>query len=146
MKKYIYSLPPLITLMKASNRRYLEFISAIEDKNLGCTRLKELTKPVERNNRGYKGINFFAEEDIHIMQIISRGEFNLYGFKNKDIRRHYPQKNSGQISRLLKRLRLFGLIKRAVKSYKYYLTVLGKQVILAAMKIRELVIIPALNY
>ena len=86
MKKYIYSIPPLITLMKASNRRYLEFISAIEDKNLGNTRLNKLTKPIEKNKRNYKGINFFAEQDLHIMEIISRGEFNLYGFKNKDIR------------------------------------------------------------
>jgi len=146
MKKYIYSIPPLITLMKASNRRYLEFISAIEDKNLGNTRLNKLTKPIEKNKRKYKGINFFAEQDLHIMEIISRGEFNLYGFKNKDIRKYFPNKNSGQISRLLKRIRLLGLIKKIGKTYKYYLTLMGKQAILTAMKIKELVMIPALNY
>lgn len=146
MKKYIYSIAPLIDLMKASNRRYLEFISAIEDKRLGCKRLAKVTKRVKKNRRGYRGINFFSEGDIAILKIVSRAEFNISGFRNKDIRRHLTSKNNGQISRLLKRLRLHGLIKKAGRTYKYYLTKLGKYVALTAMKIRELVITPALNY
>jgi len=146
MKKYIYSIGPLIEIMKASNRRYLEFISAIEDKGLGCERLEKVTKRVEKNKRGYKGIDFFLDDDVRLMKIVGRGEFNIYGFKNKDIRKHLPEKNPGQISRLLKRLTLHGLIKKARNCYKYYLTKLGKHVLLTAMKIRELIIIPALNY
>lgn len=146
MKKYIYSMGPLLEIMKASNRRYLEFISIIEDKSLGCKRLEKVTKRVEVNNRGYRGINFFAEDDIKVIKAVSRGEFNVYGFQNKDIKTLLPGKNSGQISRLLKRLRLHGLIRKTAKSYKYYLTTLGKQVLITAMKIRKLMIIPALNY
>jgi hypothetical protein len=146
MKKYIYSIGPLLEIMKASNRRYLEFISIIEDKNLGCKRLEKVTKRVELKNRGYRGINFFAEDDIKVIKAVSRGEFNVYGFRNKDIRPLIPEKNSGQISRLLKRLRLHGLIRKAGKTYKYYLTTLGKQVLITAMKVREIIIIPALNY
>lgn len=146
MKKYIYSIGPLIEIMKASNRRYLEFISAIDDKRLGCKRLEKVTRRIEKNKRGYKGINFFSEDDLKLMEIVSRGEFNIYGFKNKDIRKHLPNKNSGQISRLLKRLILHGLIKKARNCYKYYLTKLGKHVVLTAMKIRELIIVPELNY
>ncbi len=146
MKKYIYSMIPLMKAMKASNRRYIEFISAIEDKSLGCKRLGKISKRVEKNKRGYKGINFFAEDDLKLLEIVSKGEFNIYGFKNKDIRRHLTHKNAGQISRLLKRLRVHCLIKKAGGSYKYYLTRLGKHVVLTAMKIRESIITPALNY
>lgn len=146
MKKNIYSLVPLMQIMKASNRRYLEFISAIEDKSVGTKRLKKVTRRIEDKNRGYKGFNFFDDTDIKLMQVISRGEFNISGFRNKDIRQYLSDKNSGQISRMLKRLRLHGLIKRATKSYKYYLTKLGKHAIISAMKIREFFIIPALNY
>jgi predicted transcriptional regulator len=50
------------------------------------------------------------------------------------------------VSRLFKRLRVHGLIKSVGKTYKYYVTKLGKEVIFQAEKIKELVLIPALNY
>jgi hypothetical protein len=146
MKKYIYSLGPLINIMTASNRRYLEFISAIEDKRAGTKRLRKVTQRIEENNRGYKGFNFFDDNDMQVVQIIIRGEFNISGFRNKDIRNYLSDKSTGQISRILKRLKIHGLIKKARNSYKYYLTKLGKQVALLALKLKELVIIPALNY
>jgi len=146
MQKNIYSFGPLMRIMKASNRRYLEFISAIEDRSIGIKRLNKVSQRAEENNRGYKGINFFDENDLKIIRILNRGEFNIAGFRNKEIRRHLTGKNSGQISRLLKRLKIHGLIKRANNSYKYYLTKLGKKASLTGMKVIELVIIPNLNY
>ena len=53
------------------------------------------------------------------------GEFTIGGFRNRDLRDFLPDKSLGQVSRLLKRLRLHGLIKEVGKSYKYYLTKLG---------------------
>jgi len=83
---------------------------------------------------------------MKIIHILTRGEFNIFGFRNKDIRKFLPQKSSGQISRILKRLKLHGIIKKATQSYKYYLTRMGKEVVITAMKLKEFVIIPALNY
>jgi hypothetical protein len=51
-----------------------------------------------------------------------------------------------QVSRLLKRLRLHGLIKKVAHGYKYYVTTFGKDVLAAGLKLRELVIIPQLAY
>lgn len=146
MKKNIYSLGPLIKIMKAANRRYLEFISTIEDRSAGTRRLRKVTQRVEEKSRGYKGFNFFDDTDMKIIQIISRGEFNISGFRNKDLRNYFSDKTTAQISRILKRLKLHGLIKKAGNTYKYYLTILGKQVALTAMKIKEFVLIPAMNY
>ena len=44
------------------------------------------------------------------------------------------------------RLRTHGLIKKIGHRYKYYLTALGRTASTAALKLRELVIIPALNH
>lgn len=49
-----------------------------------------------------------------------------------------------QLSRLLRALRLHGLIKNVGRTSKYYLTELGRRVTTAALKLRNLVIIPAL--
>ena len=50
--------------------------------------------------------------------------------------------SAGQVSRLLKRLRPHGLIKKVGHTYKYYVTAFGKEVVATALKLRELVIIP----
>ena len=62
--------------------------------------------------------------------------------QNKTLRRFLPDKNSGQMSRLLKRLRVHGLVKKVGRACKYYLTQFGKTVITTGLKLRELVIIP----
>jgi hypothetical protein len=45
---------------------------------------------------------------------------------------------------ILRRLRMHGLIKKTSHSDKYYLTVLGKQVVALGLKLKEPVIIPDL--
>jgi Mn-dependent DtxR family transcriptional regulator len=50
------------------------------------------------------------------------------------------------VTRLLKRLRVHGLIKKVGRRYKYYLTEFGRQVATMALKLREMWVIPALAY
>lgn len=144
MQKTIYSLPALRELLEAANRRYLEFLSAIEDPHAGRDKLDKLSRTVEQEGRSYPGFNLFDPDDDILLRTIARGVFNISGLQNKNLRRFLPGRNSGQISRLLKRLRLHGLLKKVGHTYKYYLTQFGKDVISTALKLRELVIIPQL--
>src|SRR5487761_629360 len=144
MQKTIYSLPALRELLAAANRRYLEFLSALEDPRNGRDKLDKLSQPVRHQDRSYPGFNFFDEQDDNLFRAIARGEFNVSGMQNKTLRRYLSAKTSAQVSRLLKRLRLHGLIRKAGRTYKYYLTQFGKQVITAGLKLRELVVIPQL--
>ena len=146
LKKNIYSLTLLALLFKASNKRYLEFISAFDNKEAGRKRLDKITKPKQENNRNYKGFNLFAKDDLSLLLTVLRGEYNISGFRNKDLRLRLPEFNTSKISRLIKRLKVFGLIKKAGKTYKYYLTRLGKELIITAEKLKEIVLIPSLNY
>ena len=146
LKKNIYSLTLLASLFKASNKRYLEFISAFDNKEAGRKRLDKITKPKQENNRNYKGFNLFAKNDLSLLLTVLRGEYNISGFRNRDIRLRLPEFNTCKISRLIKRLKVFGLIKKAGKTYKYYLTRLGKELIITAEKLKEIVLIPSLNY
>ena len=47
-------------------------------------------------------------------------------------------------ARLLRRLRVHGLIKRIGRTYKYYVTDLGRRVLLTGLKLTEMVVIPQL--
>jgi hypothetical protein len=145
MKKTIYSLAPLRELLLAANRRYLEFISAIEDDKVGTDKLNKISQPVQDNDRRYRGFNFFDPDDEELFRSLGSGEFNISGFQNKDLQRRLREKTSGQISRLLKRLRVHGLVKKVGHTYKYYLTALGKQALALGLKLKELYIIPALS-
>ncbi|WLE96651.1 MAG: hypothetical protein QTN59_18455 [Candidatus Electrothrix communis] len=144
MKKGIYSLSPLRDLMCAANQRYLQFISAIDDRKVGVKNLNKLTKRIVNNDRPYKGFSFFSDDDQKLFEIIARGEFTISGFQNKNIRQYWDGKNSGQISRLFKRLHVHGLIKKIAHTYKYYLSKFGQQVITMGLKLKEMVIIPSL--
>lgn len=146
VKKNIFSLPILCGIMKAANSRYLEFISAIEDNSIGKQKLQKITSSKVENDRTYKGFNFFEKTDQNILVHLTSGEFNISGFRSKDLKKRFKYLSSFQISRTLKRLRVIGLIKKVGATYKYYLTKIGKEAILTALKIKNLVIIPQLNY
>lgn len=144
MKKSIYSLPALASLLAATNRRYLDFISALDDREIGIRALNKLSSPASENGRRYQGINFFSPDDLRLCEIIVRGEFILHGFRCKNLRDLFTGKSPSQISRFIKRLRIHGVIKRVAQSYKYYLTELGRRVVVAGLKLRTLFLIPAL--
>lgn len=145
LKKNIYSLVPLKDILKASNKRYLEFISGFITDIDKRNKLDRIAEPLKKNGRNYKGFNLFDKADLLLLNTISRGENCISGFQNKSLRRSLPDKTCGQVSRLLKRLQLHGLIRKIKGTYKYYLTSLGKQLIIAIMRIKEYVIIPSLS-
>lgn len=144
MKKGIYSLSPLRKLLLAANHRYIEFISAIDDITAGINTLNNISKTVVESNRSYKGFNFFSKDDQKLFEAIFSGEFNISGFQNRNLRHKLTNKSSGQVSRILKRLRTHGMIKKIGYTYKYYLTKLGRQVIASGLKLKQLFLIPEL--
>jgi hypothetical protein len=144
MQKTIYSLAPLRDLLLAANRRYLAFLSDLADPTAGVRQVERLAEPVRQEERTYRGFNLFSAEDLALFLALTRGEWQISGFRNAALRRVLPGRSGPQVSRLLKRLHLHGLIKKIGHTYKYYLTRSGQQVILAALKLRELVVIPDL--
>lgn len=68
--------------------------------------------PVKVEDRSYKGFSFFCENDLYLFEVLARGEFNIKGFQNKTIRQFFPELSSASVSRIFKRLRLHGLIKK----------------------------------
>ena len=145
MKKSIYSLYDLTKLCLSSNSRYLDFISSFEDISEGKKNLWKISKKETQNNRSYKEFNFFSEADAEILRALMAAEFNINGFRNKNLREILKNKfNSAQMTRIIKRLHIFGLIKKVKNTFKYYTTKFGKKVIAAGLIIKEFNIIPSL--
>ena len=144
LKKSIYSLHDLRQLAVAANRRYLDFLSSLDDPTVAIETVSRLSEKTEEGGRSYRGFNFFSEQDVHLFEIIVRGEHTIQGLRNRNLREHMPGKSAGQVSRMLKRLWSHGLIKKVGSTYKYYITELGRTVITAGLKLKNLVLIPEL--
>jgi hypothetical protein len=145
MKKTIHSLPALRESLFAANHRYLKFISAIATPQVGVEKLHKLAETKTENQHRHKGFNLFSEEDTCLFRTLLQGEFFISGFTNKQLRNEYlSDKSASHVTRLLKRLRVHGVIKKVGQRYKYYLTDFGRQTAAMALMLRERVVIPTL--
>jgi hypothetical protein len=144
MQKTIHSLGALRELLTAANRRYLAFLSDLLDPSAGVKKVEKLASPARKDDRTYRGFNPFDKGDLDLFVALCRGEWQISGFQNRSLRRFLTDKTGPQVSRLLKRLHVHGLIRKMGRTYKYYLTKFGQEVVLTALKLRELVVIPSL--
>ena len=146
VKKTIYSLvPDLRNLLSAANRRYLDFISELDDPSAGIKALDTISQPAtDANGRRHRGFNLFLGDDQKLFEALLRGEFLISGCRNKDLQKALPGTTSSKASYFFKRLRTHGLLKRVGRTYKYYLTAFGRHVAVAGLKVKELFVIPSL--
>ena len=144
MKRSIYSFPALQEIMAAANRRYLEFLSTLDDPSAGIGHLDRVAQPARKGERSYRGFNFFSHADRRVFLTILAGQFNISGFRNKDLRRGLHDCSAGQASRILARLRFHGLVKKIGHQSKYYLTRVGRAVAIAALGLETFFLIPQL--
>ena len=103
-----------------------------------------MAEPTRLDDRGFRGFNLCSADDLALFVALARGEWQISGFRNATLRRVLPTYSGPQLSRVLKRLHAHGLIKKVGRTYKYYLTHAGQQVVVTALKLRELVVIPSL--
>jgi len=144
MQKTIYSLAPLREVLSAANHRYLAFLSDLADPTAGVQQVERLAETTRMDNRRYRGFNLCSADDQALFIALARGEWQISGFRNASLRRVLPTYSGPQLSCVLKRLHAHGLIKKIGHTYTYYLTHAGQQIVVTALKLRELVVIPSL--
>jgi hypothetical protein len=86
MRKTIYSLPDLAEIMLACNRRYLDFLSSIDDPAPGIKNVKKLSRPVQENGRSHRGFNLFHGEDEAVFRTLAQGAAQGFGLRNHTLR------------------------------------------------------------
>lgn len=145
LKKSIYGLIDLRAILSGCNRRYLEFLSALDDTAAGARDWARLTEPQHDGERIIKGLNFFAPTEQSLLRTLQRPEFNLHGMRGADIK-SFVALNDSALSRQLHRLRTLGLIKRVIHSYRYYLIRIGRSAIAAACSVVQFQINPAMAH
>jgi hypothetical protein len=145
LKKSIFSLRDLRGLMHAATQRYLAWLSRLEDRSPGKVDMDKLSRPVkDERARSWRGFNLFLKTDIQGILAVLAGEHQISGVTSRRLQRVLPTWTRSQIARLLRRLRLHGLIKKVGKTYKYYATKFGQRILLAGLKLKEHLLLPTL--
>jgi len=146
LKKSIFSLRDLRGLMHAATQRYLRWLSRLEDRSSGKVDLDKLSRPVkDEAARSWRGFNLFLSADLQGILAVLAGEHHISGLTSRRLQRLLPQWTRSYIGRLLRRLRLHGLIKKVGKTYKYYATRFGQRLLLAGLKLKEHLLLPTLS-
>jgi len=131
MRKGIADLHRRAMVSQRSNERYLDALAAVED-TTPCSRLFDsVALPVVDAGRRFRALRLGDPDDVALLQAISRGEFAISGFRNRDLRGLlYPppasttdeRRLSGRVSRQLRLLRAHGIIRKIPKTHRYQLT------------------------
>src|SRR6201993_4525161 len=83
VKKNIYSLADLRHILLGCNRRYLEYLSSLDDFSAGRT-LDRLTQPRPVEGGAVRGLKFFSRAEQTLLAALQRPAFNIAGLRRAD--------------------------------------------------------------
>jgi hypothetical protein len=145
MRKTFYNLGALGQAMSACNRRYLAYLSQWRDHTKERQDLRAITASCrDAKARSVRGVNFFREDDLLLLQAVQRGEHQIRGMRNRDLQAHLPGWKPPKIGRNLRRLKVLKILKRVKGTCKYYPTARGEKIIVAGLQLTERLILPTL--
>jgi len=147
MRKGIADLHRRAEVSQAANDRYLRALASVEDTTSVGELATKLCQPVKRNGRRARPLNPYAPDDAKLLEAISRGEFTINGFRNRDLRallfaddsasKPEQRRHSVAVSRRLALLRAHRLINKVPGTHRYHLSAQGRSIVTALITARN---------
>ena len=143
MGKSISNLYRYAEVAKACNQRFLDAMVDIVPVKSTLDEIGKVCSSKKVDGKTITGFNVWSPEVSLIMETICDGKYFINGFRNKDIRETiFPKikdakKLSSKTSRLLKKLRQHGLIKKVPRSRRYTVTSKGRRIMGALIELRH---------
>ena len=129
------------------NERYADSLATVEEKTSLAELTKDLGKPAAWKGRSVRALNPLADEDVRLLEAVSRGNFLISGFRNRDLRAilftdtpetpEAAKAQSAKVTRLIRLLRAHGLIDKIEKSHRYLVTEKGAAKLTALLAARH---------
>jgi len=147
MRKGVADMHRRTKVSQNSNGRYLDALASLDTSRP----LAELVGPICRGKRWQgrpvRALRPWSSADRTLLRTISRGEFAVNGFRNRDIRDHlFPgnssspaerRRASGRVTHRLRLLRAHGIIKKVPQTHRYVLTRPGRQLAVAITQMQD---------
>ena len=156
LRKSVADLSRRAKLSQAANKRYLESLGRVDVEAPLSTLTDKLCRPVFVGQRRHRGLRPFDPDEVRLLETVSRGEFEIAGFRNRDVRMALfgscpsdlgreetaqqtdeRRRQAARVSRKLALLRAHGLIKKIPRTHRYLVTVKGRTAIAALIAARN---------
>jgi hypothetical protein len=124
-------------ISQASNERYLNALGSIKVDRLLGELVESICRPTLYGGTRIRSLRPWSLEDSTLLKTISRGEFNINGFRNRDLAGYlFPgtldkvktRRASTRITHRLRILRAHGIIRRVPRTFRYIMTDKGRQI------------------
>jgi hypothetical protein len=147
MRKGVADLNRRAQISQSCNERYLNGLASIRVDRPLREIVRAVCRPTHWKSQRVRALRPWSQEDGMLLRTISRGEFNLNGFRNRDIRDFlFPEESGRQDQRRLsaratyrlRMLRAHGIIRKIPRTLRYILTPKGREMITAIIHTQEL--------
>ena len=128
--------------LKAANERYLQALNAVSATIPLFEWTKEVCRSHRRGKRQWRALNPLSPEDAALLRAVSRGEWAINGFRNRQLREALfgvargakdRKKKARMTGRRILLLRMHGLVSKVSHTHRYVLTEKGRQTITALL-------------
>ena len=142
MRKSVVEMTRRAELSQASNDRYQEALATLPTDTPLSRVTGKFCRSIVVEGRRHRALNPLAPDDAGLLEAVSRGEWLVAGFRNRDIRAvlygdapddSTRRRLASRVTRLLGLLRAHGLIKKVPRTHRYLLTKEGTSVIPALL-------------
>ena len=146
LRKSVADLWRRAEVSRGANGRYLGALASVSDKTPLSQETTGLCRAVTVNGQRHRALNPWSEADGALLAVVSRGEYALAGFRNRDLRGHlHPgqhnapeqRRQAARVTRQLALLRAHGLIKKVSATHRWLLTERGRRMITALLAARQ---------
>lgn len=156
LRKGVADLYRRAQVCQAANNRYLDALTSVDDSTTLEELLATITSRTTWNGKPVRALRPFEPDDARLLQAVSRGEFTINGFRNRDLQQLLfrttqqltpkdankeanieARRRSAKVTRLLRMLRAHGLITKVPSTHRYQVTSLGRQIITAVLTARQ---------
>ena len=136
-----------VEISRAANERYLEALAVVAPPVPTSEILDPVQRRITKDGRPYRALRPLTTDESKLFAALLRGEHNLQGFRNVDIRNTFSPHNqdiiqrrraSGKATRTLRLLHAHRLIRKVSNTRYYRVTTRGHLLMATALKLRTL--------
>jgi hypothetical protein len=146
LRKGVADLARRAEISQKSNERYLDALSVVEAKTTLAMTAAQVCRRTRWNGRPVRALQPLADKDASLLAAVSRGEFVLEGFRNRDLRQilfgqvtspDTCRRQTAKVTRMTRMLRAHGLVHKVPKTHRYTVSPKGREIITALLAARS---------
>jgi len=143
MRKGVADIQRRAEISQKVNDRHASFLAAVAETEPLRKLVETLCEPVTWRGRRVRGLNPLASAEVQLLEIVSRADFLIRGFRNRDVRQllyatkevriKEQRRQSAAVTRQLRLLQAHGLIRKQGNMHRYQTTDKGQKAISALL-------------